>query len=330
MPQKLLRLVLALMLAALWPAGVSGARADWPEQPLLVITTARPIPRWPALDDPDMIMLEALLPEMRSALGVPVNPRHRPGGFGVGAAGALAEGPANGSVIGLLPLEAVVTREVDGRTPYTMKELRPLALAWRLPLCVAAGPETPYDNLADLRERAGKRPPALAVSGGTDHGLTLPYLLADSLAREGRFEWRAVEPAVYDLGALLNGEAEVMITPLFEVIKHPASHQFKILAVDEPEPVPGFTQYATIRQQGFQSHFPNWRIFYLPRQTPEPLAAQAGLKMAEILQSPNLSRLKGEIGLTGAPRSAAEAELWLAAEHSRQAGLAKDLYPLDH
>jgi tripartite-type tricarboxylate transporter receptor subunit TctC len=95
-----------------------------------------------------------MMPRLAELLGEAVSARVRltwqPLGGGVLAANRLSLAHPDGSLLGIFPLSAVITRTAENRTPYILDNFEPVFLPWSQPQALLAPRAAPFSNLDQL------------------------------------------------------------------------------------------------------------------------------------------------------------------------------------
>lgn len=238
------------------------ASGQWPERGLTLVSSPPANLPWSDEPDPQLKILQELLPRLSRELGVPVTLVEQPGGREILSANLVAEAKPDGYVFGALAANPVIAWEIQGYTPYTKNEFTPVATAWRVVYAIVVPVGAPMADLKDLA-RDG-RTPRLAHNGLEP--VSIGTVMAMEAAQAAGFKWTLEKVDRLDPELLLQGRAEAMVLPLSHLKIHPRVAQFKVLTVLSNAYAPCVGDWPTLESQGLEVE-PNPLVsFYLPNK----------------------------------------------------------------
>jgi tripartite-type tricarboxylate transporter receptor subunit TctC len=321
-------IVSALLLAfaaSAWTAAAADDSRRAALWPLTIISGLEPENR------AEMDVLRLLANLLSVELDREVRVESASGARGVMAASRLAISPADGLTLGALSSEAMVTREIQTRTPYVLSEFRPVAAGWARLNAIVTRFDAPFDRLDQLAERARHVPTILEHDGLSPMGVRT--LQALTLASDLGFSFQQVRnrrPAPQDL--IRTGHVgekplvDALVWPLSALYTSPrldeekalplerrlARRNWKIVAVMADRQDPGVPANLSVEEQGIEVRVSDWVGFYLPAEVPDSLADEIGEALRGVLRGPEMTGALAGAALT--PLGAADVEELLASD----------------
>lgn len=283
-----MRLKYALYIAA-WAAAILAATpalAQWPERALTMVATAPQNLPWADGPDPQLAILEGLMPKLSQELGVPIKIEARPSGLGILAANMVAGATPDGYVFGALSPDETISWEIQGYTPYAQKELTTIATGWRVVYGIVVPKETKAANLLELAHSGSH--PRLAHTGVTPIAISTSMGL--DAAKAAGFEWSLEKVDRLDPELLLNGQAEAMILPLNQFYAHPRVKELKILTVLTNAYAPCVGDLPTLESQELPVPLSPLVSFYLPANVNWQIRSRLSRALNSALLQPDMIR----------------------------------------
>ena len=282
---------LAVCLAA-WPLLLAGpvAAQTSPAQPpvqapvfdqLRIVAPAGPGGGW---DQTARVMQQALQ-EAGIANAAPVE--NIPGAAGtIGLARFIGAERGSGDAVmvsGLIMLGGIVTYQ----SPVTLAEATPLARLTGEYEVIVVPAESPYRSLQELLAAFTERPEAVSWGGGSAGGSDqiLVGLIAEQLdVSPARVNYIAFSGGGESLSAIIGGQVTAGINGLAELAAQIEAGSVRALAISSGERLPGL-DVPTLREQGIDIEFENWRsVLAPPGITPEE-RARLGAAIEAMVQS---------------------------------------------
>lgn len=160
----------------------------------------------------------------------------------------------------------MVVRSLQKIFPQSFRDLVPIAsvIADYSAFVVAA--DSDISNFADAVLLFKKNPRSLKVAGGSVRGSTDHFIFARAIELAGGNPRRVVY-IPYDGGGkamagILSGETQVLSTGMSEAIAMSRAGKVRIIAITAPERLPEVPEIATLKEQGHDLVFANWRGFF--------------------------------------------------------------------
>ena len=194
------------------------------------------------------------------------------GGGGKALAYMINNKPANTVLVQSTPLvlrsitrhEGYVTGGGSGVLSY--KDVVPIAGVIGDYGAIAVAKDSPYKNFKDIVDAYKKDPKSVKMAGGSVRG-SMDHLIGALAFQEAGANPNDVIYVPYDAGGkalagLLSGETQMLSTGLGEVMG--ARDQVRIIGITAPERVSDAPDAPTLKEQGYDVQFVNWRGFFGP------------------------------------------------------------------
>ena len=144
---------------------------------------------------------------------------------------------------------------VAGSGVLSYKDVKPIAK------------NSPYKNFKDVVDAYKKDAKSIKMAGGSVRG-SMDHLIGALAFQEAGANPNNVVYVPYDAGGkalagLLSGETQILSTGLGEVMG--ARDQVRIIGITAPERVGDAPDVPTLKEQGFDVQFVNWRGFFAPK-----------------------------------------------------------------
>lgn len=281
----LVRIALAVGMAAIAAASAANAADDYPKRP-----TAFIVP-WPPGDLEDQLT-RIIADSWTSSQAKPAKVVNKPGGGGVEGAAFVAEQPADGYTIGSFVIDVPTMHIIKGNAPYKRDTFEPVGIFLTYPFALVTRKDAPYDDLAGLATYAKDHPVKLGHFGYD----LIPSMATFVAAKKLGFKFSA--DAVFDsldCGTLANKDADVMNTTMATVL--PCLDQVKVLAAYTDQPLSLFPDAKLLSQQVPGLNITLWNGLFVKAGTPQAVKD----KIAEIAKAAIMSDKAQEISkATGA------------------------------
>jgi putative tricarboxylic transport membrane protein len=276
-----LRACAALVLAAALGLSLPPAHAQ-PLDQLRLIAPAAPGGGW---DQTARVMQQALQREGLARLA-PVE--NIPGAAGtIGLARFIGAERGRGDVLmvsGLIMLGAIVTHQ----SPVTLRDVVPIARLTGEYEVIAVPTASPLRTLQDLISAFKTEPGSISWGGGSAGGSDqiLAGLVADAVGVDPkRVNYIAFSGGGESLSAILGGNVSVGINGFAELAPQLEAGTLRALAISSAERLPG-VDIPTLREQGVDVEFENWRSLVAPPGISSPDRARLETVVREMVRSP--------------------------------------------
>ncbi len=188
------------------------------------------------------------------------------GGGGGKAIGYLIENAESNEGTLMVNSTPIVIRSLTGVFPQSFRDLTLVAGTIGDYAAIVVGKDSAINNMGDLVAAYDADPAATAIGGGSVPGGMDHLVAAMAMEAAGR-DALAVKYIPYDAGgnamaALLSGEIAALSTGLSEAIDLANAGEVKIIGVTADERVPAAADAMTMKEQGIDMSFVNWRGFF--------------------------------------------------------------------
>ena len=271
------RVAAVVALAAAVPAAAQPTMDE-----LRIIAPAAPGGGW---DQTARAMQQAL---QRAGLARLAPVENVPGAAGtIGLARFIGNERGRGGVVmvsGLIMLGGIVTH----RSPVTLHDVTPLARLTGEYEVIAVPAGSPFRTLRDLLDAFVARPESISWGGGSAGGSDqmLAGLVADAVGvAPSRVNYIAFSGGGESLSAILGGQVSAGINGLAEFAPQIEAGTLRPLAISSAERLAG-VDIPTLREQGLDIEFENWRSLVAPPGIPAAERARLDAAIAAMVASP--------------------------------------------
>ncbi len=188
------------------------------------------------------------------------------GGGGGKAIGYLIENAESNYGTLMVNSTPIVIRSLTGVFPYNFRDLTPVAGIIGDYEAIVVNKDSPINSMADLLAAYDADPGGTAIGGGSVPG-GMDHLVTALVMEAAGKDPRNVKYIPYDAGgkamaALLSGEIKALTTGFSEAVGLAKSGEVKIIGVTSDERVDAFPDAPTMKEQGINASFVNWRGFF--------------------------------------------------------------------
>ncbi len=195
------------------------------------------------------------------------------GGGGGKAIGYLIENAASNHGTLMVNSTPIVIRSLTGVFPHNFRDLTLVAGTIGDYAAIVVGKDSPIDSMDDLIAAFDANPSDTAIGGGSVPG-GMDHLVASMVMEAAGKDALAVKYIPYDAGgnamaALLSGEIVALSTGFSEAVDLANAGEVKILGVTSDERIEAAPDAMTMKEQGIEMSFVNWRGFFGAPGLPE-------------------------------------------------------------
>lgn len=222
------------------------------------------------------------------------------GGGGGKAIGFLIENADSNYGTLMVNSTPIVIRSLVGRFPYNFRDLTMIAGTIGDYGAIITGKNSPYKDFNDLVAAYKKNPRDVSVGGGSVPG-GMDHLVAAMAFQGAGADPTKVKYIPFDAGgklnaAILSGEVDAGSTGFSEAIALAKSGEMRILAVTSDKRVPAFMDAPTLKEQGVDVTFVNWRGFFGAPGLPEDKAHAYRDAIAKMYKTPEWEAVRARNG----------------------------------
>ena len=195
------------------------------------------------------------------------------GGGGGKAIGYLIENAASNHGTLMVNSTPIVIRSLTKRFPQNFRDLTMIAGTIGDYAAFVVSKDSPLNSFKDLVAAYPKDPRSVAIGGGSVPG-GMDHLVAAMAMEAAGADPVKVKYIPYDAGgkamaALLSGEIKALSTGFSEAVGMAKAGEVKIIGVTAPKRVDAYPDAATLKEQGDDAEFVNWRGFFAAPGLPE-------------------------------------------------------------
>ncbi len=191
------------------------------------------------------------------------------GGGGGKAIGYLIENAKSQGDTLMVNSTPIIIRSLTKRFPQNFRDLTPIAGIIGDYAALVVKADSPVKTFADLVEIYKKNPADLAIGGGSapgsmDHLVPAMAFKAAGVENPAEINYLAFDGGGKAMASLLSGESDALSTGLSEAIDLAKAGEVRILAHTGPQRVDAAKDVPTLKEQGVDAVFINWRGFFAP------------------------------------------------------------------
>ena len=195
------------------------------------------------------------------------------GGGGGKAIGYLIENADSNHGTLMVNSTPIVIRSLTGVFPHNFRDLTLVAGTIGDYAAIVVGKDSPINSMADLMAAYDANPSATAIGGGSVPG-GMDHLVAAMVMEAAGKDALGVKYIPYDAGgkamaALLSGEIAALSTGFSEAVDLSNAGEVKIIGVTADERVDAAPDAMTMKEQGIDTSFVNWRGFFAAPGLPD-------------------------------------------------------------
>ncbi len=188
------------------------------------------------------------------------------GGGGGKAIGYLIENAASNHGTLMVNSTPIVIRSLTKRFPQSFRDLTMVAGTIGDYAAFVVSKDSPLKSFKDLVAAFEKDPRSVAIGGGSVPG-GMDHLVAALAMEAAGADPVKVKYIPYDAGGkamagLLSGEIKALSTGFSEAVGMATAGEARIIGVTAPKRVDAFADAPTLKEQGYDAEFVNWRGFF--------------------------------------------------------------------
>lgn len=251
------------------------------------------------------------------------------GGGGGKAIGYLIENAESNHGTLMVNSTPIVIRSLTGVFPHNFRDLTLVSGTIGDYAAIVVGKDSPINSMADLIAAYDANPAETAIGGGSVPG-GMDHLVAAMVMEAAGKDALGVKYIPYDAGgkamaALLSGEIKALSTGFSEAVDLAAAGEVKIIGVTADERVAAAADAMTMKEQGIDTSFVNWRGFFGAPGMPADKVAMYQKAIAEMYDTPEWEAVRARNGWVNIHNSGDDFKTFLEAQEKVIGDLMKKL-----
>ncbi len=222
------------------------------------------------------------------------------GGGGGKAIGFLIENAESNHGTLMVNSTPIVIRSLTGVFPHNFRDLTLVSGTIGDYAAIVVGKDSPINSMDDLLAAYDADPSATAIGGGSVPG-GMDHLVAAMVMEAAGKDALGVKYIPYDAGgkamaALLSGEIAALSTGFSEAVDLSNAGEVKIIGVTSDDRVPAAPDAMTMKEQGIDTTFVNWRGFFGAPGLPEDKLTAYQDAIAKMYETPEWEAVRARNG----------------------------------
>lgn len=222
------------------------------------------------------------------------------GGGGGKAIGYLIENADSNHGTLMVNSTPIIIRSLTGVFPQNFRDLTLVAGTIGDYAALVVNKDSEIDTMEDLLAAYDADPNATAIGGGSVPG-GLDHLVAAMVMEAAGKDPLNVKYIPYDAGgkamaALLSGEIAALSTGFSEAVALAEAGEVKIIGVTSDERVDAYADAPTMKEQGIDTTFVNWRGFFGAPGLPEEQVTAYQDAIAKMYDTPEWEEVRARNG----------------------------------
>lgn len=222
------------------------------------------------------------------------------GGGGGKAIGYLIENAKSSHGTLMVNSTPIVIRSLVGRFPHNFRDLTMIAGTIGDYAALVVPANSPIKSFKDLVAKYKKDPKSVSVGGGSVPG-GMDHLVAAMAFKAAGADPTKVKYIPYDAGgklnaALLSGEVDVGSTGFSEAVALAKAGEMRVVGVTSAKRVDALPDAPTLKEQGYDAEFVNWRGFFAAPGLPADKAKTYRDALAAMYKTPEWEAVRKRNG----------------------------------
>jgi len=194
----------------------------------------------------------------------------------------------------------IVIRSLQEIFPQSFRDLTPVAAIIADYGCFVVKDDSPFATWDDVVTGFKLNPASVKVAGGSVRGSTDHLVVAKAMKLAGGDPRRVVYVA-YDGGGkamvgLLTGETQLLSTGFSEAIEMARSGEVRVLGVTSNQRLTDAPEIPTLKEQGYDIVFANWRGFFGPPGLQSGILSQHISTLKSLIQTTEFEEVRSRNG----------------------------------
>lgn len=212
----------------------------------------------------------------------------------------------------------IVIRSLTGVFPQSFRDLTMVAGTIGDYAAVVVGKDSPLNSMDDLMAAFNADANKVAIGGGSVPG-GMDHIVAAMVMEAAGADATKVKYIPYDAGgkamaALLSGEIAALSTGFSEAVALEAAGEVKIIGITADDRVSASPDAKTMKEQGIDMNFVNWRGFFGAPGLPAEKVASYQKAIAAMYDTPEWEKVRAANGWVNIHNSGADFTAFLEAQ----------------
>lgn len=251
------------------------------------------------------------------------------GGGGGKAIGFLIENAESNHGTLMVNSTPIVIRSLTGVFPHNFRDLTLVSGTIGDYAAIVVGKDSPINSMADLLAAFDADASATAIGGGSVPG-GMDHLVAAMVMEAAGKDALGVKYIPYDAGgkamaALLSGEIAALSTGFSEAVDLAKAGEVKIIGVTSEDRVDAAPEAATMKEQGIDTTFVNWRGFFAAPGLPDDKLAMYQDALDKMYDTPEWEEVRARNGWVNIHNSGDDFKTFLESQETVIGDLMKKL-----
>ncbi len=251
------------------------------------------------------------------------------GGGGGKAIGFLIENADSQHGTLMVNSTPIVIRSLTGVFPHNFRDLTLVSGTIGDYAAMVVGKDSPVNSMADLLAAYKANPRSTAIGGGSVPG-GMDHLVAAMVMQAAGEDPTAVKYIPYDAGgkamaALLSGEIAALSTGFSEAVDLANAGEVKIIGVTADDRVAAYGDAMTMKEQGIDTTFVNWRGFFAAPGLPADKLAMYQTALTKMYETPEWEAVRARNGWVNIHNSGDDFKTFLEGQEKVIGDLMKQL-----
>lgn len=222
------------------------------------------------------------------------------GGGGGKAIGYLIENADSNHGTLMVNSTPIVIRSLTGVFPHNFRDLTLVSGTIGDYAALVVNSDSEIKSMSDLVSAYNSNPSNVAIGGGSVPG-GMDHLVAAMVMQAAGADPTEVKYIPYDAGgkamaALLSGEIKALSTGFSEAVAMAKAGEANIIGVTSDKRVDAFSDAKTMKEQGIDTYFVNWRGFFAAPGLPDSKLDAYQTAISKMYETPEWEEVRARNG----------------------------------
>ena len=251
------------------------------------------------------------------------------GGGGGKAIGYLIENADSNHGTLMVNSTPIVIRSLTGVFPHNFRDLTLVSGTIGDYAALVVNSDSDIKSMSDLVSAYNSNPSNVAIGGGSVPG-GMDHLVAAMVMQAAGADPTEVKYIPYDAGgkamaALLSGEIKALSTGFSEAVAMAKAGEANIIGVTSDKRVDAFSDAKTMKEQGIDTYFVNWRGFFAAPGLPDSKLDSYQTAISKMYETPEWEEVRARNGWENIHNSGGDFMTFLEGQEKEIESLMKKL-----